>query len=417
LIEFTADTADLGRFEARAHDFLQGCYPRHSVGAELDTAAGAIVLFEQRDPDVDRVNVARAREWMAKRFDAGFGWITGPSELGGAGLTSAHQARYELVEADYDVPDTSTMHMGLTTIAPTIAAHGSDDQRTRYLPGIHRGELVACQLFSEPGAGSDLASLATRAAPVDGGWVINGQKVWTSAAQHADIGEIVCRTDPDAPKHKGITAFIVELKSPGVEVRPLRQMTGGASFNEVFFRDVWVPDGDRLGQVNDGWRVVMTSLAEERARIRSGPIGESTAHFRRVLELARSRQRTQVPLVRDRLAQLAVVDWATEMLGRRITDCAGPQAGPELALTKLALVASHQLRSDVVCDVLGSSLCADVADGQDWGWAEFVLSVPALGIAGGTDEVIRNTLGERVLGLPKDPGPDSRTPFRDLIRS
>jgi acyl-CoA dehydrogenase len=285
------------------------------------------------------------------------------------------------------------------------------------LRAIYRGELVACQLFSEPGAGSDLAALATRAVRTADGWLINGQKVWTSAAQHADIGEIVCRTDPEVPKHKGITAFIVELNSPGVEVRPLRQMTGGSSFNEVFFHDVFVPDDNRLGDVNDGWRVVMTSLAEERARIRNGPIGESTEHFRRVLELARAHQRTAEPLVRDRLAQLAVLDWATALLGQRIADIAGPQAGAELALTKLALVTSQQLRSDVVCDVLGASVCADVSDGQDWGWADFVLSVPALGIAGGTDEIVRNTLGERVLGLPKEPGGDPRTPFRDLIRS
>jgi acyl-CoA dehydrogenase len=205
--------------------------------------------------------------------------------------------------------------------------------------------------------------------------------------------------------------------SPGVEVRPLRQMTGGSSFNEVVFHDVFVPDDNRLGDVNDGWRVVMTSLAEERARIRNGPIGESTEHFRRVLELARAHQRTAEPLVRDRLAQLAVLDWATALLGQRIADIAGPQAGAELALTKLALVTSQQLRSDVVCDVLGASVCADVSDGQDWGWADFVLSVPALGIAGGTDEIVRNTLGERVLGLPREPGRDSHIPFKDLASS
>lgn len=408
---------DLDRFEWAAREFLERSYRRRVEDTETDKAHDAIVLFEQPDPEIDRANVARSKKWLAERFDAGFGWITGPPELGGAGLTEAHQARYEAVEADYDVPDTGNLHMGLTTIAPTIIAHGSESQRSQFLRAIYRGDLVACQLFSEPGAGSDLAALATRAIRTDEGWLINGQKVWTSAAQHADIGEIVCRTDPDAPKHKGITAFILELDSPGVEVRPLRQMTGGASFNEVFFHNVLVPDSKRLGEVNDGWRVVMTSLAEERARIRSGPIGESTQHFRRVLELARTHQRTADPLLRDRLARLAVLDWATELLGRRIADTAGPQAGAELALTKLALVASQQLRSEVVCDVLGASVCADVSDGRDWGWADFVLSVPALGIAGGTDEIVRNMLGERVLGLPKEPGRDTQSPFKDLVRS
>lgn len=408
---------DLAPFEARAREFLEQHYLPRGAGDRTDLAAGAVVLFESPDPDEDRASVVRSRQWLAQRYDAGFGWITGPVELGGAALTEMHQERYDHVESEYAVPDVGNLHMGLTTIAPTVVVHGSEEQQARLLPAIYRGDLVACQLFSEPGAGSDLAGLATRADRVDGGWVINGQKVWTSAAQHADIGEIVCRTDLDLPKHKGITAFIIELRSPGVEVRPLRQMTGGASFNEVYLDDVWVPDTNRLGEVNDGWRVVMTSLAEERARIRNGPIGESTQHFRRVLELARSHHRTADPLVRDRLAQLAVLDWATELLGRRIADCAGPDAGAELALTKLALVAGQQLRSNVVCDVLGPSLCADVADGKDWGWVDFVLSVPALGIAGGTDEIVRNTLGERVLGLPKEPGPDPQTPFRDLIRS
>jgi len=407
----------LDGFEAAARAFLGAKCERRTAGAEPNSGSGAIVLFEHRDPAVDSVNVQLGRKWMTERFAAGFGWISGPPELGGAGLTAAHEERYQHVEDEYDVPDTANMHMGLTTVAPTVMAHGSDAQQARFLPAIHRGDLVACQLFSEPGAGSDLAGLATRAVRVDDGWVINGQKVWTSAAQHADIGEIVCRTDPEMPKHKGITAFLVELNSPGVEVRPLRQMTGGASFNEVYFTDVWVSDENRLGAVNDGWRVVMTSLGEERARIRNGPIGESKQHFRRVLELARSRQCTQDPLIRDRLARLAVLDWVTEMLGQRIEDCSGPDAGAELALTKLALVASQQLRSDVVCDVLGPGVCADATGGEQWGWAEFVLSVPALGIAGGTDEIVRNTLAERVLGLPKEPGPDPRTPFRELARS
>ncbi len=409
-------SAELRQFEAAARAFLEKRYRRRTVDAPDESSSGPIVLFEQPDPQLDRANVERARQWLAERFDAGFGWITGPREWGGAGLTAAHQELYVRIEAEYEVPDVGNLHMGLTTIAPTVAAHGSGAQRAKYLRAIYRGELVACQLFSEPGAGSDLAALATRAEPAGDGWVLNGQKVWTSAAQHADIGEVVCRSDPSLPKHKGITAFIVELNSPGVEVRPLRQMTGGASFNEVFLRDVWVPDSNRLGDVNDGWRIVMTSLAEERARIRSGPIGESSEHFRRVLQLARAHRRTQDPLVRDRLARMAVQDWSTALLGQRIADCAGPEgAGAELALTKLALGADQRLRAELVCDVLGAAVCARVSD-DDWGWADFVLSVPALGIAGGTDEIVRNTLGERVLGLPKEPGPDPRTPFRELVR-
>jgi alkylation response protein AidB-like acyl-CoA dehydrogenase len=194
-------------------------------------------------------------------------------------------------------------------------------------------------------------------------------------------------------------------------------MTGGSSFNEVFLCNVHVPDSNRLGELNDGWRVV-TSLAEERARIRNGPIGQSAEHFRRVLELARRHQSIQDPLVRDRLARLATCGWATQLLGQRITDCAGPAgADAELALTKLALSANQALRSEVVCEILGSAVCADPGVPEEWEWVDFVLSVPAVSIAGGMDEIVRNLLGERVLNLPKEPGPDPRTPFVDRVNS
>ncbi len=251
--------------------------PREAVawGVGDDT----IAYFSTDPPDVDRANAEKARQWQHRRFDAGLGWITGPVEYGGRGLTTAHDLLYDAIEAEYDVPDTGVLAViGLGMIGPTILAHAPPHIRQRYLPAMYAGETIACQLFSEPGAGSDLASLSTKAEKDEAAdeWVLNGQKVWTSIAQHADIGMALCRTSPDQPKHKGITAFIVDMKAPGVDVRPLRQMTGGADFNEVFLTDVRVPDDHRLGDVDEGWRVALTTLMNERATVG----GEGVGHGR-----------------------------------------------------------------------------------------------------------------------------------------
>ena len=220
-----------------------------------------------------------ARDWQRNRYENGFGWISGPPEYGGRGLTSVHELVYDGLESDYDVPDTGTLSViGLGMIGPTILAHGQPPVKDRYLPAMYRGDMIACQLFSEPEAGSDLASVTTRAVASEGGWILDGQKVWTSVAQHSQIGMALCRTDPDAPKRRGITAFLVDMSAPGVEVRPLRQMSGGSDFNEVFLSGVRVPDEYRLGEVNGGWRVALTTLMNERATVGSegsGPVAEA----------------------------------------------------------------------------------------------------------------------------------------------
>ena len=214
-----------------------------------------------------RNDLQRACEWRGKKYDAGFGWITGPVEYGGRGLPGAYEKAWNALEAQYQVPNQSAFTIGLGMVAPTILAHGSETAKEAYLAKMYRADIVACQLFSEPGAGSDLASLQTKAERDGDEWVITGQKVWTTGAHYSDIGEIIARTDADLPKHKGLTGFIVDMKAPGVEVRPLRQMTGGASFNEVFFNEVRVPDDDRLGDLNNGWNVALTTLMNERAAI------------------------------------------------------------------------------------------------------------------------------------------------------
>ena len=230
-------------------------------------------LFDEVDREKEKVELKEAQAWRAKRYDAGLGWITGPKEYGGRELTAAHDRVYASIEGRYEIPDQQFFGIGLGMVAPTILAHAQPHIRERYLAKMYRGDIVGCQLFSEPGAGSDLASLQTKAVRDGDEWLITGQKVWTSGAQYSDIGEIICRTDPDLPKHKGLTGFVVDMKAPGVEIRPLRQMTGGASFNEVFFNEVRVPDDHRLGDVNQGWSVALTTLMNERASIGAGGVG------------------------------------------------------------------------------------------------------------------------------------------------
>jgi alkylation response protein AidB-like acyl-CoA dehydrogenase len=235
-----------------------------------------VSLFDEKSRDAELAQLEEAKAWRAKRYDAGLGWISGPPELGGRGLPASYDRLYSTLESRYEVPNQSFFGIGLGMVAPTIQAHATEDVKKEYLPAMYRGDMVGCQLFSEPGAGSDLASLQSRAVRDGDEWRITGQKVWTSGAQYSDIGEIICRTDADQPKHKGLTGFVVDMHAPGVEVRPLRQMTGGASFNEVFFTDVRVPDDHRLGDVNQGWTVALTTLMNERAAIGAGGAGGSS---------------------------------------------------------------------------------------------------------------------------------------------
>ena len=227
-------------------------------------------MAEEKDRAEELLDVQAACDFRRKRFDAGLGWITGPKEFGGRELPGAYERAYNQLEAKYQTPNMGVFTIGLGMVAPTILAHASDRAKDLYLEKLYRGDLVGCQLFSEPGAGSDLASLQTRAVRDGDEWIITGQKVWTSGAHYSDIGEIIARTDPDLPKHKGLTGFIVDMKAPGVEIRPLKQMTGGANFNEVFFTEVRVPDDHRLGDVNNGWNVALTTLMNERATIGGG---------------------------------------------------------------------------------------------------------------------------------------------------
>jgi acyl-CoA dehydrogenase len=282
---------------------------------------------------------------------------------------------------------------------------------------MYRGDIVGCQLFSEPGAGSDLASLQTKAERDGDEWIVTGQKVWTSGAHYSDIGEIICRTDSDLPKHKGLTGFVVDMHAPGVEIRPLRQMTGGASFNEVFFNEVRVPDDHRLGDVNQGWTVALTTLMNERASIGAGTGGGmGLASVTRLAELCRHFDVIDDPIVRQKMMDVYINFQVSRYTNQRAMDRIkrGQLPGPEMSIAKLSLTNNLWRTANFVADVLGPRITADTGEWGTYAWGGLLLGVPGMKVAGGTDEVMKNIVGERVLGLPKEPGIDSTSPFRDL---
>jgi len=374
-------------------------------------------MFEEVDREVEKQQLAEAKKFRAARYDAGLAWITGPKEYGGRELSPAHERLYAQLEARYDTPSGGFFGIGLGMVAPTIHAHAQKHIQDRYLPALYRGDLVACQLFSEPGAGSDLASLQTKAEKDGDEWVITGQKVWTSGAHYSDIGEIIARTDPNQPKHKGLTGFVVDMNAPGVEVRPLRQMTGGAAFNEVFFTEVRVPDDHRLGDVGQGWTVALTTLMNERASIGTGGAGGGGGGgITRFIEMARHYGVADDPLIRQELARLYIGQKISGYTNQRAMDKikAGQTPGPEMSLSKMALVNNMLQQQKLLGMVLGSKLVVDTGEWGTFSNHQFVLGLPAMRIAGGSDEVMRNIVGERVLGLPKDVGIDTTSPFKDL---
>jgi acyl-CoA dehydrogenase len=373
-----------------------------------------VALFDERSRESELAQLAEAQAWRATRDEAGLAWLIGPPELGGRGLPASYERLYNQLESRYETPGGGFFTIGLGMVAPTILAHGTDVTKERYLKAMYRGDVVGCQLFSEPGAGSDLAGLQMKAERDGDEWLLTGQKVWTSGAHYSDIGEVICRTDPDQPKHKGLTGFVVDMRAPGVEVRPLRQMTGGASFNEVFFNEVRVPDDHRLGDVNQGWTVALTTLMNERAAIGGG--GGGAGGITPVKEMMRHFGLASDPIYRDELMKLHSHLTVARLTNQRALDKIkqGQLPGPELSTAKLALTNNQTRMAELICSVLGPRITADTGEWGTFAWTQFVLGTPGMRVAGGTDEVMKNIVAERVLGLPKDPGIDSKTPFREL---
>ena len=394
-------------FRAEAKAFLDAnAEPRREVTLTWGEGSDEVALFPEMTPEEEATHVKAAKEWRGKLYDAGFGWISGPPEYGGRGLPREYERAWQSLESGYETPPQGPFGIGLGMIAPTIQAHATDVVKQRYLPAMYRGDVIACQLFSEPVAGSDLAGIQTRAVRDGDEWVLNGQKVWTSGAQYSDIGEIITRTstDPDS-RHRGLTMFVVDMHAPGVEVRPLRQMTGGASFNEVFFTDVRVPAEFLLGDADQGWTVALTTLMNERMAIGGGSIAPGQGVSQRLGLLARHFDRAGDPHVRQALADIYINSSVARFTTMRAVAKlrAGQLPGPEASTLKLSLTNNLQRVSTAVSTILGPSLIADTGEWGTYAWADLVLGVPGLRVAGGTDEVMRNIVGERVLGLPKEP--------------
>jgi alkylation response protein AidB-like acyl-CoA dehydrogenase len=396
----------LEQFRAEALDFLTTHAeprPRHQDGFVWGEGSDRVSLFEEPAPEAEAAELAQSRAWRRAVFDAGYGWITGPPEYGGRGLSPAHERAWHQLERGFVTPSPTPFNIGLGMVAPTILAHGTETVRRAYLRALYRADLIGCQLFSEPGAGSDLASVSTRAVRNGNSWTVDGQKVWTSGAHYSDLGLLLTRTSPE-PRYGNLTAFVVDMHAPGVEVRPLRQMTGGSAFNEVFFTGVRIPDDHRLGEVDGGWPVAITTLMNERAAVGgAGTGGAGILSVGRFVALARHLGLDRDPLARQELADLHIrlsVARYTR-LRAEARRRSGQPPGPEMSMAKVALSDNLQAVSRLVARWLGPHLAADSGRWGTWAWSDFVLGVPGLRLGGGTDEIQKNIVAERVLGLPK----------------
>ncbi|MGN9784120.1 acyl-CoA dehydrogenase family protein [Nonomuraea sp. ZG12] len=375
-------------------------------------------LLSEHDPAGDRLEFLRAR------FDAGLAWVWFPEGLGGLGLARDLQQVVEHELAHTPQLDTGVQGIGLGMAAPTILAFGTPEQRRRFLRPLWTGEEIWCQLFSEPGAGSDLATLGTRAVRDGDEWIVDGQKVWTSGAHHARWAILVTRTDPDVPKHRGMTYFVCDMHAPGVDVRPLRQITGEAEFNEVFLTGVRLADDLRLGEVGDGWRVAQTTLMNERVAIGGAPVRRGGGMLGPVLSTWRERPELRTHDLHQRLLSLWVEAEVTRLSGARLREqLAAGQPGPEGSGMKLSFAKLNQAVSGLEVELdrdLGyddwTFRRSDTVDFYGRGAGYRYLRAKGNSIEGGTSEILRNIISERVLGLPSEPRIDKDVPWKDLPR-
>ena len=357
--------------------------------------------------------ITKCREWQRTLAEGGWGALTWPTEYGGRGETPWRQTIFNQEAANFDV-STGAFAVGIGMVGPTLIAHGTEEQKHRYLPKLFWGEEVWCQLFSEPEAGSDLANLKTRAERDGDEFVVNGQKVWNSYAHRSDWGILLARTNWDKPKHKGISYFLVDMKTPGIDVRPLVQITGHAHFNEVFLTDVRIPAENVLGEVDGGWAVTHTTLANERTMIGGSTHGVTTPQL---IELAKRFGRDQDPVIRQKIAAAHTRSQLLKYMNYRVQTALsqGKQPGPEAATTKLFISQHLSAIGDLVMEIEGAAGMLHHQSAVDNGfWQTVFLGQWASKIGGGTDQIQRNALGERVLGLPPEPRSDKDVPFREL---
>jgi alkylation response protein AidB-like acyl-CoA dehydrogenase len=386
-------------------------------GAEVETSSDYAV-FQNVGEDAERALLDRVRAYRRQRYDAGYGALALAQEFGGAGLSMRYVIAYTAEEQAFAVPpSTELISVTCGLVGPTVATFGTDEQRQRFATAFLRADLLCCQLFSEPGAGSDLAAVTTRAVRAGDGWVIDGQKVWTSGARFADYGLLLARTDPDVAKQAGLTMFLVPIDATGVEVRPIKQISGASSFNEVFLSGVEIADGLRVGPVGAGWKVANATLGFERTASGQGTRRKGGT-FEDLLALARRLGRVREPVVRQQLADVYIRTRLRAATTERVAraSAAGVAPGPAASIGKL--VASDNLTriGDVAVGLLGARATADTGEADTFAWTEHLLGAPGYRLAGGTDEIQRTIIGERVLGLPKEPRADKGIPFSQLPR-
>lgn len=389
-----------------------------SKNAELRKPGEKAVGGLERD---DPATIAAAQVWQAKKADAGWACITWPKEYGGRAGSSIENVIWGQEEGRFAVPPNMFL-IGLGMAGPTLMAHGTREQCKRWLPKMIRGEEIWCQLFSEPAAGSDLANLRTSAVRDGDEWVVNGQKIWTSGAHYCDWGIVVTRTDPAVKKHAGLTYFVVDMKSPGVECRPIKQISGGANFNEVFFSDARIPDSQRISEVGNGWAVAITTLMNERSSIGGGGVGGGVG-FRDLVDLARSVEIDGHPAIEDGAIQERMADYYVRQKGLQFTSyraltalSRGQTPGPGGSIGKLVAAKMRQEMAALAMELQGAAggLLDEDLTAAEAGWQQAYLWAPGMRIAGGTDEIMRNIIAERVLGLPPEPRIDKDVAYREI---
>ena len=402
------DTAEEAEFRAGARAFLEQNAQRREPGSGLVYRAG------NESPEFRQ----RAKEWQANKADAGYAGITWPKEWGGRGGTAIEQVIYDQEEAKYVVPR-GLFDIGLGMCIPTLCTWGTQAHRDRYARKALRGEEIWCQLFSEPAAGSDLAGLRTRADRDADHWVVNGQKIWTSGAHYCDFGVLVTRSDFAAPKHKGLTYFFLDMKSPGIEIRPIKQISGQSHFNEVFFTDVKIPDSQRLGKPGEGWKVSLTTLMNERYTIG----GRTSVGVEDIFELARTIELDDGPALKNAAVRDKLADWYVSSQGlkyshfRTMTALSrGETPGPESSIGKLVNGSKLQNIAAFALDLMeqGGVLTDPQLVPLAAVFQQTLMTSPSSRIAGGSDEIMRNIIAERVLGLPADIRVDKDLPFSAL---
>jgi alkylation response protein AidB-like acyl-CoA dehydrogenase len=396
---------DIEAWRAQVREWLASVLPRRS---DLPAGPADYAVFQNITDEAERELLDTVRDYRRQRFDAGYGAIALPEELGGAGLSMRYVVAFTEEEQAFEPPQsTELISVTCGLVGPTIATFGTAEQRAKYARAFLRADLLCCQLFSEPGAGSDLAAAATSAVRDAEGWRLDGQKVWSSGARFADYGLLLARTDREVAKQAGLTMFLVPMDAPGVDVRPIRQMSGASSFNEVFLASVQIGDDMRVGPVGEGWKVANATLGFERtasgqAQRRKG------GTFEDLLRLAGRLGKSGDPVVRQQLADVYVRTQLRAATTERVARAAkaGAPPGPAASIGKLVASANLMRIGEVAASLLGSRLAADTGEPDGFSWTEHLLGAPGYRLAGGTDEIQRTIIGERVLGLPREPRVD-----------